>query len=173
VNVFATSSCPVKSAAYLDDQRVVKMAMESCQMLSTVAAAHGLWRPGFAQPTHPLHPCVLWTAAGRDNWDWLYDHMWELDLERRRRWNRVNVHRMVDAAHVAGLVTVRKHLQYGGTPFVNAARNDELGLDFTHLPVHQAYRAYLRARWRLQARTGKRLASCTIQGMYHDRDWRS
>ena len=35
MNIFFTSDCPVKCAVYLDDKRVIKMATETAQMLST------------------------------------------------------------------------------------------------------------------------------------------
>lgn len=35
MNIFATDPCPIKSAQFLDDKRVIKMILESAQMLCT------------------------------------------------------------------------------------------------------------------------------------------
>lgn len=171
MNIFASYPCPERSAFVLDDQRLVKMTLESCQMLSMVAAHVGLWQPGYCRPTHHQHPCVIWVAESRDNWDWLWDHVWALDLERRRRWSRTAVHKTLAACHARHLQQTRKWLPaLGSTPHPNCARNKLLGIDYTHIPdTHLAYRLYLSARWRRQ----RKPAMCTIVGMYDDRNWRS
>lgn len=167
MNIFASYPCPIKSAYVLDDQRLVKMILESCQLLSTVAMTYGRWQPGYPAPTHQLHACVLWTAAGRDNWDWLWEHAWTMDEERRSRWGRQNVHKTLDACHRLNLSQTRKHIPLGSTRHPNCARNLEVGVDFTHIPdVHLAYRLYLSARWKLQPKP----AVCTILGS-RERGW--
>jgi hypothetical protein len=171
MNIFASSADPATAAQNLDDQRLVKMVLESCQLLSTAAAALGVWREGFARPTHASHPCVVWVMCGRENFDWLWDHVWELDLERRRRFGSVNVHKTLDACHQASIQATRLWLPAGGTPHVNCARNRVLGVDFTHVAdTHLAYRLYLKARWSLQ----KKPAVCTLKGMYvNGKTWRN
>lgn len=170
MNIFATYPCPERSAWALDDQRVVKMILESCQILSTVAHHYGQWTSGYPRPTHHNHPCVLWTAVARSNFDWLLDHCWALDIERRRRYHHNNVHRTLQACADHHIQHVRRFIPYGSTPHVNCARNRELGIDFTHVPdTHLAYRKYLNARWKQQARP----PVCTILGLYHDKNWRS
>lgn len=148
MNVFASSSCPVRCARVLDDRRVVKMILESCQVLSTAAAIYGRWQPGFARPTHALHPCVLWVAEGRQNFEWLWEHANALDSERRWRWSRDTEHKTLAACRSAKIAQTQRYLPSGRTPFVNCARNRQLGIDFTSEPnVHRAYRLYLKARW--------------------------
>lgn len=42
MNIFVTSPCPIESAQYLDNSRVNKMILESCQMLFTALSYHNI-----------------------------------------------------------------------------------------------------------------------------------
>lgn len=86
MNIFATSSCPYQSAKYLDDKRVVKMCLESAQILSTVMHLYGEDAP--YKPTHQNHPCVKWAAESRVNAQWLFRHFQALCLEYWRRYDK-------------------------------------------------------------------------------------
>ena len=159
MNIFVSFPCPQRSARYLDDQRVVKMILESCQMLSTVTHIIGHWQPGFPKPTHVLHPCLLWVAEARENWEWLVEHAHALDGERLRRMGSTKPHKTLTLMTKRNVTALARFLPAGSTPHVNCARNRDLGLDFTNVPnVHLAYRKYLRARWLLQ----KRRPICSI-----------
>ena len=63
MNIFVTDEDPVKSAQTLCDKHVVKMVLESAQMLST---AWRQWDPeaseerGLYKAAHPNHPCTKW-----------------------------------------------------------------------------------------------------------------
>lgn len=160
MNIFASFACPELSARYLDDQRIVKMILESCQLLSTASALVGHWRPGMTKPTHKLHPCLLWVAEARSNWDWLWAHAHAMDEERQRRFGHRNPHKTLVSLRKAKANQVRLWLPYGATSHVNCARNKTLGVDFTWVPnTHLAYRKYLAARWAAQ---DKRPAICTV-----------
>jgi hypothetical protein len=96
VNVFAVDRDPVRAARALCDRHVVKMTLETAQILCTVA------RTRFGQdapyrPTHARHPCVEWAASRRANWDWLVRHGLALADEYRRRYGRVHPSRAVIA----------------------------------------------------------------------------
>jgi Pyrimidine dimer DNA glycosylase len=170
MNVFASFPCPERSARYLDDTRVVKMTLESCQLMATAASIHKRWRPGFPYPSHEHHPLTKWAAAGRENFDWLWAHAWALDFERRCRFDNDHVHKTLDACWSADMHKVRTALPYGSTPFVNCARNMALDIDYTHVKdVHKAYRLYLRARYFKQLKP----AVCSIAGVLaHGSQWR-
>lgn len=165
MNIFASYSCPVKSAQLLDDSRVVKMQLESCQMLSTAAFVLGKWDPQFTKPTHANHPCAVWVREGRTNFEWLVEHLLEMDRERKKRWGDRPTHVTLDRCLKAGITRVQKSVPRGSTPHVNCARNIGLGIDFTHVEdTHLAYRLYLKKRWLTQ----KRPAICTIVGLLED-----
>lgn len=163
MNIMAPFADPVKSAHWLDDQRQVKMPMEAAQMLSTTLYLHGVWTPPLYKPTHAWHPCTQWVCQGRDNWEWLWEHMIALDDARLSRITvkaTAQAHDGIRRLELARAWRFKKILPYGGTPHVNCTRHKGLGIDFTHVDdVHLAYRKYLKARWLAQDKP----AVCTIR----------
>lgn len=79
MNIFATSTCPIESAMWLDDKRVVKMITESCQMLSTATRLNNevldktvdnvLYKVGWQ-----YHPATKWVIHDIANLNWLLNH---------------------------------------------------------------------------------------------------
>mgnify|MGYP003112090789 FL=1 len=57
------------------DKHVVKMPLETCQMLSTVH--HRYSNDGPYKPVHQKHPCTLWAGQTVENYRWL----WKLGIE--------------------------------------------------------------------------------------------
>lgn len=163
MNIMASFSDPIKSANWLDDQRQIKMPMEAVQMLSTTLWLHGVWSPELYRPTHAWHPCTQWVCQGRDNWDWLWEHMLALDQGRLLRVTakpEAKQHEGIRRLMSAKAWRFKRVLPLGGTPHVNCARNKDLGIDFTHVQdVHKAYRLYLKARWLAQDKP----AVCTLR----------
>jgi hypothetical protein len=88
VNLFVLHRDPVIAARSQCDRHVVKMTLETAQILST--AAHLLGQKAPYRPTHLLHPCVVWTAACRGNWNWAVAHGLALADEYRRRFGRTH-----------------------------------------------------------------------------------
>jgi len=88
MNIFFVDSDPVKAAQALCDKHVVKMSLESAQMLCT--AAHVLGFEAKYKPTHKNHPCSLWLMQGRDNLAWLISHTFALFSEYTRRYGRIH-----------------------------------------------------------------------------------
>lgn len=74
MNIFATSSDPVKAAQYLDDRRLVKMVLETGQLLSGALYKLGYWKACLYKPTHLNHPCTIWARKSRGNFLWLVRH---------------------------------------------------------------------------------------------------
>ena len=55
------------------DKHVVKMILETNQMLSTcMRGGKDMIAP--YRSTHAKHPCTLWTGESRQNWNWLVRH---------------------------------------------------------------------------------------------------
>ncbi len=168
MNIFATYTCPEKCARVLDDQRVVKMILESCQLLSNGLRHNGIEVEGLPKKTHYNHPCSLWVAEGRENFEWLLYHACALDNERRARWGHRKVHKILDLCLDLHIDRYRKHLPCGGSTHVNCAANKELGINFKHVsPVYDAYKLYLMARWKHQQANypATRLPVATVVGL--------
>lgn len=88
MNIFAVDGCPIAAAQALPDKLVVKMPVETTQILSTVS--HLLGVPGPYRKTHQHHPCVTWVGASRGNWLWTVDHGRALCDEYRYRYGRTH-----------------------------------------------------------------------------------
>lgn len=84
MNVFVLDADPSVAAAAQHDKHVVKMVLESAQLLCGPL-------PGAPyRPTHLAHPCAAWTRASRGNYLWLVDHARALAEEYTRRYGRVH-----------------------------------------------------------------------------------
>jgi hypothetical protein len=88
MNIFVVDEDPEVAARQLCDKHVVKMILETAQMLCTVAASQGYDTP--YRPTHAKHPCTLWAAKSADNWSWLLQHGLAMCAEYSRRYGRTH-----------------------------------------------------------------------------------
>ena len=98
MNIFVTDRCPIQSARNLPDKHIVKMPLETCQMLSIIYSdwyygvgklhkidgtpyrtAHGAFRK---------HPCTIWAAANQYNLAWLIQHGLALCHEYNARYDK-------------------------------------------------------------------------------------
>ena len=100
MNIFVTDRCPIQSARNLPDKHIVKMPLETCQMLAIIYSdwyygvgklyksdgkpyrtAHGAFRN---------HPCTQWAAANQYNLAWLIRHGYALCDEYTQRYGKVH-----------------------------------------------------------------------------------
>jgi hypothetical protein len=88
VNIFVTDEDPRVSAQALDDKRVIKMILESAQMLSTAMNVRG--GKGPYKTTHVNHPCSVWARTSRDNYVWLLMHFSALCDEYSLRYGKLH-----------------------------------------------------------------------------------
>lgn len=88
MNIFVLDRNPVLAASYHCDKHVVKMIVETAQILSTAAHLRGRWREGMYRPTHKNHPCVLWAANSLANASWLVNLGNALCAEYRHRYGK-------------------------------------------------------------------------------------
>lgn len=148
MNIFVTSSSPVTSARYLDDKRVVKMVLESAQILSTAINECGGTGP--YKSTHINHPCNVWARTTNGNWAWLYEHFEALCAEYTSRYGKVHKCSQIGSQLISGM----SYIPEGGLQaFVNCAANKSLNLDFKSItPTKLAYKLYLEERWRSDKR---------------------
>lgn len=115
MNIFVLDRDIRTCARYHADQHVVKMILESIQMLCTVLHEHGIDAP--YKPTHAHHPCTLWTGASLANWIWLRTLALNLNDEYRYRFDHEEDHR---SAQVARSLPPPPLVDRGLTPFAQA-----------------------------------------------------
>jgi hypothetical protein len=72
MNIFAVNLCPEQSAKDLCDQHIVKMPLETAQMLSTGLSIFGLEHE--YKPCYQNHPCTIWARQSLENINWLISH---------------------------------------------------------------------------------------------------
>ena len=88
MNIFILDKDPKIAATMLCDKHVVKMIVETAQMLCTAASKLGHDVP--YRPTHAKHPCTIWAGESGSNWLWLIDHGLAMCEEYTRRYNRTH-----------------------------------------------------------------------------------
>ena len=98
MNIFVTNQCPIQSARNLPDKHIVKMPLETCQMLSII---YSDWYYGIGQ-LHKVdgtpyatkhgafrnHPCTQWAAESYWNLSWLISHGMALCDEYTARFHK-------------------------------------------------------------------------------------
>jgi len=90
MNIFVLDKCPFVAAEYQCDKHVVKMVLETGQMLSTIHRQYGNEHDTLYRPTHAKHPCTVWASTNRANYRWLYDHFIALANEYRHRYYKTH-----------------------------------------------------------------------------------
>ena len=96
MNIFAIEQTPsgdidwVKSAQAQDNYRVVKMILESCQMLCTVINVQHDEQVTPYRTTHAKHPSTLWVAKSSANFQRLVEHTLAMLEEYTERFNKIH-----------------------------------------------------------------------------------
>ena len=93
MNIFILDQDIQKCAQYHCDQHVVKMILESVQMLCTALNKKGFETP--YKSTHSKHPCVLWVEASYQNFIWLSDLTLALNDEYHFRYEKKQDHKSI------------------------------------------------------------------------------
>lgn len=104
MNIFALSDSPVLSAVYQHDKHVVKMTLESAQLISQAIKLRSDWTDRLSTSrdydrlygkTHIHHPCAKWARKNPFNFKWLCEHGMGLAAEYKHRFGRVHKSREV------------------------------------------------------------------------------
>lgn len=147
MNIFVLDTDPRVAAEAACDKHIVKMTLETAQILCTVVRRYG----GEARykPSHVHHPCTVWAGETRSNFQWLIEHGRALAAEYKRRYGKAHASALViEACDAAQALVPPGPL----TPFAQAMPEAYRNPD----PV-TAYRSYYRgekaafAKWKLGA----------------------
>jgi hypothetical protein len=143
VNVFVTSPDPRACALALDDLRLNKMIVETCQILCTVLHLSGRGSPELYKPAYIRHPVVLWTARDARHYAWLVHHLEALFDERAFRFGS-SEHRSL---RLLPFLTIHVENLMAPEVFVNCTPYK----DAPSVPL--AYQMTLRDKWRQDRRS--------------------
>ena len=132
MNIFVLDSNPVYAAKYHCDSHVIKMILESAQMMCTVLNEQGFETP--YKSTHKNHPCTIWLRESIDNWYWLYQLAEELNKQYKLRYQKFSNHKSFDVIRKLPTPNLPK---IGLTPFAQAMPDEYRSEDAV-----KAYRKY-------------------------------
>ena len=94
MNIFYLDKCPDKAARLQYNKHVVKMILESAQMLCTAHHCYGdkdqVENVPYKQ-AHLNHPSTIWTRRSKSTYMWLYDHMMALGDEYTKRYGKTHL----------------------------------------------------------------------------------
>jgi len=91
MNIFYLDEDPDTAARLQYNKHVVKMVLESAQMLCT---AHHYYDNGDHvpyKPCHINHPSTIWTRSNTEHYYWLYKHMLALGDEYTKRYGKTHL----------------------------------------------------------------------------------
>jgi len=113
MNIFVLDKNPVTAAEYMCDKHIVKMILESCQLLSTahrVLDGQKVERQtkngrrytyykledfkvdGYIYKSTMInHPCTIWARQSTRNYDWLCKHTLALCEQYTKRYGKIHV----------------------------------------------------------------------------------
>jgi hypothetical protein len=89
MNIFYLSHDPRRCAELHCDKHVVKMILETAQLLST--AHHELGGTGPYKVTHRNHPSAVWVRSGIKQYQWTYSLLKALSEEYTKRYGKVHL----------------------------------------------------------------------------------
>ena len=138
MNIFAIDENPILAAMGLCDSHVVKMCLETTQLLSTHSQIINGRNPSLYRPTHHNHPCRRWLNEDQSNINWLIIHGNALFMEYAHRYRRD--HKSEEVFHRAAMSTYSDNLDHRGknhTPFALAMPDE-----FVEDDRVQSYRNY-------------------------------
>lgn len=111
MNIFVVEEDPVESAKALCDKHVVKMILESAQMLSTahrildgkkiITTEKNRKKTSYVlestkrndllyRASHINHPCTIWCRESGANYNWLHKHLVALCEEYTARYHKIH-----------------------------------------------------------------------------------
>lgn len=155
MNIFITNSDPAEAVKDLDDKRLVKMVLETAQLLSN--ACHHYLGEGPYKKTHWNHPCSKILREDYLTLNWVCWYFWHIYREYIHRFNKTHkcaqyLDIFTEAETKAYDLYVEEH---GGEPnhsfpiFPNCTNYKD------YIDVFDAYRRHLIDKWTAQEKPPK------------------
>jgi hypothetical protein len=115
MNIFVLHTNPTICAKWHVDRHIVKMPLESAQMLCTALNINGVKSP--YKSAHINHPCSIWVRQSFDNYMWLCTLAKELCKEYTFRYGKIHACQSVIDYAIENVPDIPK---IGLTPFALA-----------------------------------------------------
>jgi len=143
MNIFVLDKDPIISAQMQCDKHIVKMPLETAQMLCSVWHRYGSADRVPYKEAHRNHPCTLWAGDDAHNYDWLWRHGMELCFEYTRRYN--NIHKcqaVIMDLTIDNVGFAFEHMSRQGTPHPQCMPDEYKEQDGFFSPEVASVRAY-------------------------------
>lgn len=155
MNIFFLDFSPSQCAQAHCDKHVIKMILETAQLLSTVKhklePADHPHKEVWYKPTHARHPCTLWVGETAQNYAWTVELLHSLLEEYTYRYGKQ--HKTSERLHALSKVPevlMRRSLGMTTLPKVMPEVYHDTG------NIVEAYRAYYKAEKRSFAKWTRR-----------------
>ena len=157
MNIFVNDSCPVLSAVALPDKHIVKMPLETCQLISIIYSKwYHNWGTIPKKDGTPYnttkgafrnHPCTQWAAESYENLAWLIRHGQALCNEYRHRYGKIHscLESLCIAEDIFNDKTGKDIGIYKNVKSFVRAMPDEFKLD-TSIDTFEAYKMYIASK---------------------------
>jgi hypothetical protein len=103
MNIFCLDKDPVKAAKMMCDKHIVKMILESAQLMCTAHRELDVYcninkniNTILYKSTHKNHPSAKWVRESAYNYYWLYKHWVAMNDEYKLRYNKTKNHKSFD-----------------------------------------------------------------------------
>lgn len=134
MNIFFLDADPVKAAEFHCDRHVVKMILETAQLLSTAHVVLDCNLVAY-RPTHKNHPSAQWVRVSSSNYEWAYKLLVALCQEYRYRYGKNHA----TEAHLEALGRLPMRIREGSLTPIALAMPDVLKSLYGGV---EAYRMY-------------------------------
>ena len=157
MNIFATDQSPLTSAQVLPDKHIVKMPLESCQMLSIIFSHwYYDWAPlpkkdggyySVKKGAFRNHPSTKWAGLNYYNTAWLIQHGCSLAGEYHRRYGKIHscTKTLFEAKKIFHQKTKEAIVCYNMATDFSRAMPDEFKYDDT-IDTFTAYKRYIASK---------------------------
>jgi hypothetical protein len=147
MNIFLTDPDPTACAQALDNSRVVKMVLETAQLLSAACEMLQIEPVGLYRVTHMNHPCGVFARQSLGNFKWLVEHGLALSAEFEFRFRKVHA----SEAIIKSAYQQMMEAHYEGDGLTNGWRTDLVFSfncsGFNTGDVFEDYRECMRRKW--------------------------
>ena len=156
MNIFYLHKDPVKAAKLQYNKHVVKMILESAQMLCT--AHHEIMGDDADVPykrAHVNHPSTIWARRSAQNYVWLYDHFVALAQEYKKRYGKDHL----------SYTKCNPYLRFlpGGLPYTGFTQPPQA------MPDEYKDECSLQAYWNYYINDKKHIANLNKEKLYEER----
>lgn len=90
MNIFYINKSPEISAQMMTDKHIVKMILETAQMLSTAHNELDFDNADLYKSAFKNHPSTAWVRQSVGNYAWLYEHFVELNNQYTQRYGKTH-----------------------------------------------------------------------------------